>query len=68
MSDKLTSLKGFGEGDPKPEAKSKALSKKTGMYTSPTGSKHRYGSNKHRYWESIKRRGEDNARAGVPND
>lgn len=48
--------------------KSAALKKKTGMYTSPTGSKHRIGSTKHKYWENIKRRGEDNARAGVPND
>lgn len=46
------------------DAKSKALK----MYTSPTGSKHRIGSRKHQYWANIIKRGEDNKRAGVPND
>lgn len=64
-------------------AKSKALSKKSGgdwsettygkkpegsFYTSPTGSKHRIGSKKHKYWAAITKRGEDNKKAGVPND
>lgn len=40
-------------------AKTKALKGKAGMYTSPTGSKHRIGSQKHRYWENIKRIGRD---------
>lgn len=38
------------------------------FYTSPTGSKHRVGSNKHKYWAAITKRGEDNKKAGVPND
>ena len=47
------------------KSKGKALSK---MYTSPTGSKHRVGSQKHKYWEGIIKRGEDNRKAGVEND
>jgi hypothetical protein len=50
------------------KAKDKMKKMAKGMYTSPTGSKHRIGSNKHKYWEGIIKRGEDNRRAGVEND
>ncbi len=51
------------------DKKTKALEKhKGGMYTSPTGSKHRIGSQKHKYWEAIVKRGKDNAAHGQPND
>lgn len=63
-------------------AKNKAIEKRSGdwsettygskpsgkIYTSPTGSRHRVGSGKHKYWAAIIKRGEDNKRAGVPND
>lgn len=45
--------------------KSSALKKKTGMYTSPTGSKHREGSAKHKYWEGIEKRGKEDRKYGA---
>jgi hypothetical protein len=50
------------------KTKKEGMAGKMGMYTSPTGSKHRVGSQKHKYWEGIIKRGEDNKKAGVPND
>lgn len=40
------------------ETKKKALAGK-GMYTSPTGSKHKVGSAKHSYWKDIERAGKE---------
>ena len=38
------------------------------MYTSPTGSKHRLGSQKHKYWEGLKKHADDLNKHNLPGD
>ena len=50
-------------------AKNKAIhakmGKKSEMYTSPTGSKHKVGSNKHSFWMDIERKGREDKKYGA---
>ena len=53
------------KGSHYPGPKHKALDHAKGkFYTSPTGSKHKVGSNKHKYWMDIERAGKDSKKYG----
>ena len=52
----------------KPAQKSLNKAKESKMYTSPTGSRHRIGSQKHRYWEGLKKHADDLNKHGLPGD
>ncbi len=41
------------------------VEKSSTMYTSPTGSKHRIGSQKHKHWEGVEKRGEADRKYGA---
>lgn len=64
-------LKGHGVNSPAMmEARKTAHQEKAikGMYTSPTGSKHRFGSQKHKYWEGLKKHADDLNKHNLPGD
>ncbi len=48
----------------KKEAIHNVLSKARENYTSPTGSKHKIGSQKHKYWQDIEKRGKEDKKYG----
>jgi hypothetical protein len=58
----FTDSKGYANYKKK-DAKNKGLENKK-VYTSPTGSKHKIGSQKHEYWKDIERRGKEDKKYG----